>query len=320
MTQIHVTRSCSKNQVLKVLKKVKLNSIQAKSRGWIILGIIYAIFLWGCAMPPTKKLVVKDTAQSFEEGTIISTRANRTITFEEFLAELACCGIIYVGEEHTDHGHHKIQLEIIQAIFKQHPTMTVGMEMFARSYQNVLDLWSAGKLDQKEFLRKTHWYANWRYSFSLYQEILNFIQENHIRLVGLNIPFDIPAKIRAGGIENLSECEKGYLPSEVDTSNTAHRDYLQDVFNQHHFKGEVEFEDFYMAQSVWEDGMAEAIAQNCKDNVMVVLAGNGHIQYKYGIPQRAFKRTGVIFRTVYLASAGDEVALEVADYIWVSAP
>jgi uncharacterized iron-regulated protein len=269
---------------------------------------------------PSKKLLIKDTAQSFKEGTIFSTRANRAITFEELSAELDCCGIIYVGEEHTDYDHHQIQLEIIQAIFKQHPNMAVGMEMFARSYQNVLDLWSGGKLDQKEFLRKTHWYANWRYKFSLYQGILDFIQENHLRLVGLNIPFDIPAKIRVGGIENLSEYEKGYLPPEIDTSNTAHRDYLRNVFNQHHFKGEVEFEDFYMAQSVWEDAMAEAIAQNLKDNVMVVLAGNGHIQFKYGIPDRAFKRTGVSFRTVYLASAGNKVALDLADYIWVTAP
>ena len=305
---------------MKVLKKVKINTDQPESRGWIIFCILFAILLWSCAVAPTKKLLIKDTAQSFEEGTIISTSANRAITFEALLADLDGGGIIYVGEEHTDDDHHKIQLEIIQAIFKKHPSMAVGMEMFARSYQNVLDLWSAGKLNQKEFLRKTHWYANWRYKFSLYQGILDFIEENHLRLVGLNIPFDIPAKIRVGGIENLSDCEKRYLPTEIDTSNTAHRDYLRNVFNQHHFKDEVEFEDFYMAQSVWEDAMAEAIVQNLKDNVMVVLAGNGHIQFKYGIPDRTFKRTSVFFRTIYLAPAGEEVALDVADYIWVTAP
>jgi uncharacterized iron-regulated protein len=305
---------------MKVLKKMKVNTVQPESRGWIILCILYSIFLWSCAVAPTKKLLIKDTAQSFEEGTIISTKVHRTITFEELLSELDCCGIIYVGEDHTNYDHHKIQLEIIQAIFKKHPNMAVGMEMFARSDQNVLDLWSAGKLDQKEFLRKTHWYANWRYHFSLYQGILDFIKETHLRFVGLNIPFDIPAKIRVGGIENLSDCEKRYLPAEIDTSNTAHRDYLRNVFTQHHFKGEVEFEDFYMAQSVWEDAMAEAIGQNLKDNVMVVLTGNGHIQFNYGIPDRAFQRTGVSFRTIYLAPAGDEVALDVADYIWVSAP
>ena len=64
--------------------------------------------------------------------------------------------------------------------------------------------------------------------------------------------------------------------------------------------------------------MAETIARNLNDNSMVVLAGNGHIQFKYGIPDRAFKRTGAAFRTVYQAQAGTEVKSEIADYIWVT--
>jgi len=51
---------------------------------------------------------------------------------------------------------------------------------------------------------------------------------------------------------------------------------------------------------------------------MVVLAGNGHIQFKYGIPDRAYSRTGISFRTIYTAPAGDVVELAVADYIWVT--
>jgi uncharacterized iron-regulated protein len=51
---------------------------------------------------------------------------------------------------------------------------------------------------------------------------------------------------------------------------------------------------------------------------MVVLAGNGHIQFKYGIPDRAYNRTGASFRTIYLAPAGDVVELDIADYIWVT--
>ena len=138
--------------------------------------------------------------------------------------------------------------------------------------------------------------------------------------MGLNIPFHIPAKVRVGGIENLRDDEKKHLPQSIDTSNTAHRDYVRQVFNQHHhhFKGGVKFEDFYAAQAVWEDAMAEAVAVNLNGKVMVVLAGNGHIQYKYGVPDRAFDRTGASFRTVYLAGVGDEVDLNIADFIWVT--
>jgi uncharacterized iron-regulated protein len=73
-----------------------------------------------------------------------------------------------------------------------------------------------------------------------------------------------------------------------------------------------------MVQAVWDDAMAQMISQNLKDNVMIVLAGNGHIQFKYGIPDRAFKRSGEPFRTIYLAQVGGKVQLDIADYIWVT--
>ena len=292
----------------------------AKRPGCFLVGLTIMIFLWSCAMAPTKKLTIQDTDQSFEEGVIISTKLGKPVSFQELLADLNSCQIVYVGEKHTNVSHHRIQLEVIQAIFKKHSNLVVGMEMFDHTYQDVLDLWSAGELDQKNFLKKSHWYANWRIDFSLYREILEFIKENHIRLVALNIPNHIPPKIREGGIDNLREDEKEHLPQQIDTSQTAHREYLQNVFDghKHHFRGEVEFENFYTAQSVWEDAMAEMIAQNLKNDVMVVLAGNGHIQFKYGIPDRASNRTGALFRTIYLAPTGEVVEMDIADYIWVT--
>ena len=291
-----------------------------KRPGFSLVGLAIMIFLWGCAVAPTKKLIIQDTDQSFEAGVIISTKLGKPISFQELLADLNSSQIVYIGEKHTNVSHHQIQLEVIQALFKTHSNLAVGMEMFDHTYQDVLDLWSAGKLDQKDFLKKSHWYANWRFDFSLYSEILEFIKENHIRLVALNIPNQIPPKIREGGVDNLREDEKEHLPQQIDTSKAAHREYLQNVFDdhKHHFKGEVEFENFYAAQSVWEDAMAEMIAQHLKNDVMVVLAGNGHIQFKYGIPDRAFDRTGALFRTIYLASAGEAVGLNIADYIWVT--
>jgi uncharacterized iron-regulated protein len=292
----------------------------AKKPVCILIGLIIMIFLWGCAVTPTKKLTIQDTDESFEEGVIISAELGKPVSFKELLADLSGCQIIYIGEKHTNVEHHRIQLKVIQAIFKEHSSMAVGMEMFDHTYQDVLDMWAAGDLDQKVFLKKSHWYANWRFDFSLYREILEFIKENHIRLVALNIPNHIPPKIREGGIDNLREDEKEHLPQQIDTSKTAHRDYLQNVFDghKHHFRGEVEFENFYTAQSVWEDAMAEMISQHLKNDVMVVLAGNGHIQFKYGIPDRAFNRTGALFRTIYLAPAGEVVELDIADYIWVT--
>jgi uncharacterized iron-regulated protein len=236
------------------------------------------------------------------------------------MADLNRHQIIFVGENHTNPAHHAIQQKIIEAVFKNTPSMRVGMEMFDRSYQQVLDLWSAGVLDEETFLRKVHWYANWRYDFTLYRDILLFLKQNRIKIVALNIPTYIPARIRVGGIENLSDLDRQYLPKEIDTSNTEHRDYARKVFDQHNFNSNVRFDDFYLAQCVWDEVMAESVAANLGPKRVVVLAGNGHIQYRYGIPDRTYRRTSASFRTLYLVPAGQEIELAIADYIWVTSP
>ena len=285
----------------------------------LYIGLAVISFLWGCA-GKSDTVLIKVTSKTVKPDTIISAKTGKAVTFDQLMADLSRHQIIFVGEEHTNPAHHAIQQKIIEAVFKNTPSMRVGMEMFDRSYQEVLDLWSAGVLDEETFLRKVHWNANWRHDFALYRDILLFIKENRIKIVALNIPFHIPARIRVGGIDNLSDIDRQYLPKEIDTTHTAHRDYAQKVFNQHHFNSRDKFDDFYMVQCVWDEIMAESIAANLGGKKIVVLAGNGHIQYKYGIPDRAFRRTGASFRTLYLVSAGQEVELGIADYVWVTPP
>ena len=285
----------------------------------LLFGLTIISFLWGCA-GKSDTVLIKDTSQTVKPDTIISAKTGKVVTFDQLMADLNRHQVIFVGENHTNPAHHVIQQKIIEAVFKSTPSMRVGLEMFDRSYQEVLDLWSAGVLDEETFLRKVHWNANWRHDFALYRDILLFIKENRIKIVALNIPFHIPARIRVGGIDNLSDIDRQYLPKEIDTTHTAHRDYAQKVFNQHHFNSRDKFDDFYMVQCVWDEIMAESIAANLGGKKIVVLAGNGHIQYKYGIPDRAFRRTGASFRTLYLVSAGQEVELGIADYVWVTPP
>ena len=270
-----------------------------------------------CAAP-ARRSIVKDSDASFGAGTILSSEIKKPVSFEQMLADLSSASVVYVGETHRRVEHHSAQLKVIEALFADKGSISVGMEMFARSYQPVLDNWSDGELTMEELLRQSHWYANWRFDHELYSPILEFVKANRIQLVALNLPFHIPSKIRVGGIEYLADDEKKYLPAETDTSNTRHREYVESVFNKHGFNSRTRFEDFYMAQCVWEDGMAEAVAQRSAQRPMVVVVGNGHIQYKYGIPDRAHKRDGEPFRTIYLVSAGNPIDLDIADYIWIT--
>ncbi|MCD6272231.1 MAG: ChaN family lipoprotein [Deltaproteobacteria bacterium] len=288
----------------------------------MLLALFFLICLPGCGAR-MKRLTITDLPGTFKAGEIISAKTGETLSFEELMSDLNRVRIIYIGERHNDPVHHTVQLKLIKALYKKHHNIAVGMEAFDRSYRKILDQWTAGGMDEQSFIEKTHWYANWRFDFKLYSGILQFLKEKHIKLVGINIPFHIPPKIAVGGIENLSDFEKKYLPKKIDTSNTAHREYVKKIFSHHHIKGIENFENFYAAQCVWEDAMAEAVAGSLEDDIMVVVVGNGHIKKKFGVPNRAFERTRLKhiqapFRTIFLAPAGSKVKLTFADYIWVT--
>ncbi len=287
----------------------------------ILMLLSTLLILGACTMKPPI-LKIEGIEQPLTPGTIVDTRNGRAITFEQLVQQLQQARVVYIGERHTETGHHRFQLEILQALIKSGQNVRVGLEMFDHTYQSVLDQWSAGALDWQTFLKRTHWYANWKFDDRLYKDILAYIQKQHLKLIGLNIPFCIPPKIAVGGLKNLSAQDRGHLPDRIDTTNAEHRAYMQEIFKIHKIKGREDFENFYAAQCAWEDGMARAVADNLGQATMVVFAGNGHIQRKFGIPDRAFKRGQAPFLTVFLATSTAHMPLSRAsgDFIWIAPP
>ena len=275
-----------------------------------------AIVASGCAAP-AKMTVITGLNMEFGADSLLSGKAGTPVSYAEMLKDLEDAQVIYIGENHTDPVHHRIQLQVIQDLAAQHQT-AVGVEMIDHTYQPVLDKWSQGELSEPDFLEKIQWYANWRYDFDLYRGIFETVRDKHLPLIGLNLPFHIPPKIAVGGIDNLLPEDAGHLPQTLTLTDSDHRAYVENIYKIHQIKGRENFEYFYAAQCAWEDAMAEAIARHLNQRKMIVLAGNGHIIRKFGIPARAFSRTRAPFKTLYLAPAGSTVDLNYGDYIWIT--
>lgn len=284
-----------------------------------LLGLLL-LSLAGCTSMPTT-VTVTATGEAFPVGTILSAGSGQPIAYDALLEDLASVRLVYVGETHTNPEHHRIQTRIIEELHDRHDGLTVGMEMFDHRYDPVLEEWRLGGLDRDAFIEKTHWYvprSGWGYNFELYAPIFDTLQTRRIPLVGLNVPGWIPPKISVSGIANLLPDERRLIAERIDTSHADHRAYVASVFDQNPHRKLKSFDSFYEAQCAWEDTMAASIARKLGEGPMVVVIGNGHIQYKYGVPDRAYERSGASFRTVYLVSVGTQVDLAVADYIWVT--
>jgi aminopeptidase N len=206
--------------------------------------------------------------------------------------------IVYVGETHNQFSHHVMELEIIKALHRRGRPIAVGMEMFQRPFQKVLDDYIEGRIDEKALLKGTEYFKRWGIDYSLYRPILIYARQERIPIIALNIRKEIAEKVFRGGLDSLTEEERKSLPSQMDFSDEAYKERLRKTFLEHrdveNFKTD-RFDFFYEAQILWDETMAESVDLFLKThpNVqMVVLAGSGHLAYGSGIPKRAARRNG----------------------------
>jgi len=242
-------------------------------------------------------------------------------TLADIIPEIRANQVIFVGEQHDRMAHHLNQLAVIQALHTAGDKVGVGMEMFQGPYQPAIDAYLAGRIDEREFLRQSEYYERWRYDYHLYKPIIDYLKANQIPLVALNVSGKISRQTGREGLDSLSTEQRRQVPAHLDFTNDRYRDDLRQVFNLHSSDtGLDEFSYFYQAQTLWDEAMASRAAAWMKanpDRKLVVLAGNGHLRYKYGIPQRLFRRVAQPYAVIV---QDEDIEPGIADYILFTTP
>ena len=221
---------------------------------------------------------------------------NAATNLEGIIPVLAEKRVVLVGEIHDRYDNHVMQLEIIRRLHAVHPRLAIGMEMFQQPFQNVLDDYIAGRVDEKQLLRGTEYYRRWRFDFRLYAPILEYARKNHLPVVALSLPAELTSKVGHAGISGLTVSERKELPDEIDRTDAAYEARLRKVFEHHPGVDGHGFENFIDVQLLWDEGMAERAADYLRthpDYTMVVLAGTGHLAYGSGVPRRLTRRLDV---------------------------
>jgi uncharacterized iron-regulated protein len=224
--------------------------------------------------------------------------------------DLATVRVVLLGEVHDNRVHHRWQHYMLSALHARNAGMIVGLEMLPRRAQQTLDAWSAGKLDESEFLEQSGWREIWGYDAGLYLPLLHFVRLNRVPAIALNIDRELVSKVGRRGWSSLLEEERMGLSDPAPAIEGyrhslarlyAHKQALSDHDSDEDaveidtdadskidevLKSE-EFAHFVEAQLTWDRAMAEAIAAALRRdaNALVVgIVGRGHLEYGYGIP------------------------------------
>ena len=178
--------------------------------------------------------------------------------------------------------------------------------------------------------RETNWGTTWGYDLNYYSKIFSFAALNKIRLIGLNVPYQVVQLVSSSGFADLAPSLRRLLPP-LDLDNGRHRKQFVDAIqgSMGHDADPSSVQRMYEAQTLWDEYMAESASSfvsKYPGQMLLVIAGIGHVQGRVGIPDRIAKRTGqapfvVLPQQVGWTEGGlpdikEPLGKEAADWIW----
>jgi len=234
---------------------------------------------------------------------------------------------VFLGEQHATAPDQLMHADIIQALVRRGRHVVVGMEMYQRPKQAILDQWSRGKLGEDEFVQQSDWKGQWGYDFGFYRPIFDTVQRFHLPLIGLNVPHDWVRSVGRGGYAALTAEQKAQLPNAMSLDNKDHHAVFDSLMGGHPMTGTMG-DNIYAAQVLWDEGMADTALKYLEAHkpdsrtVFVVIAGAGHVMYRQGINYRIDKRHGGDGITVVMTESKGPMPVSngLADFVFVSEP
>lgn len=267
---------------------------------------------------------MEGVAEHFRPGQIVDLASGKTVAFEELIARLSSKELIFVGEGHDNPDHHLIQIQILQAVASRSPSLTMGMEIFQKHQQPIVERYVQGEMTEKEFLEAVDWEKTWGFSYHFYRPLMQFARERKYRVLAINAPNHLVRKVARTGLGGLEPSEREQLPKEIDLAQDRHRAFLQGIYSEHSPRELKNFDFFYEAQCVWEETMAHNLAEHLASGKgrVIVFTGNGHIVNKFGIPDRTVRRVPASLVTVmpYPLNGKETIDRAAADYVWFTLP
>ena len=259
-------------------------------------------------------------------GQIVNLNTDKSSSIADIAKAAEGFRFVFLGENHDQPEHHKMQAAIIEALVANGRDVIVGFEMFTRPAQSSLNPWTLGWWSEDEFVEKSDWKKQWGLDYSLYKPIFDVVKSHRLPMVALNIPRDWVRAVGRGGPSAMPSESNGEVPS-LDLSNKDHRAVFDALMGGHPPMGN-QGQNIYAAQVLWDTAMADSALKYLANHpttsktVFVVIAGSGHVMYGQGINWRVRQRTGESGLTVVMAQSDKAISVSrgLGDFVFVSLP
>lgn len=166
---------------------------------------------------------------------VLRTRGGTEITSEQLLAELGAARAVCIGESHKNPHHHWAQLHLFDQLSKAGAArgvqIALGMEMFQRPFQGVLDDYAAGRISETDMLARTGYEQRWGYDWGFYAPTVALAIERGHPVLALNTERELTKRLSRNGLDALTAEEKAKLP-ELVLDDPVHRAWWDQIMSE----------------------------------------------------------------------------------------
>ncbi len=259
-------------------------------------------------------------------GSIVDGKLGSLSSQEALTKSLRSARYVLIGERHDNPDHHTLQARLVREAMRDRRAPVLALEMFDLRDQAAVDAFVAASPSTADGLGDAvRWNEKGWPAWSMYQPIVQAALDHGASVVAANLPrSDVMAAARTG--EAAVDGERLVVPSLPAAMNEA---LEQEMFDAH--CGHVPRDKVGMmaaAQVARDAVMARRMTMGLAGDVVVLIAGNGHVRRDRGVPWH-LKHQGAegVIVSVGMAEvrptwreAGD-VARELGeefDFVWVT--
>lgn len=163
---------------------------------------------------------------------VLRAEGGQEISDRTLISELAEAEAVCIGEAHPNPHHHWVQLTLLERLLERNQeagvTTALGMEMFQRPFQGVLDDYAAGRIDEETLLSRAGWDERWGYDWGLYSPMVELAVRHGAELLALNVSSELKEKVSERGVEDLSPPDRERIP-ELNLEDPDHRAWWNDI-------------------------------------------------------------------------------------------
>ena len=216
------------------------------------------------------------------------TSDGKELSLEKATKLLAKYDVVMFGEFHDNTNIHKEQLAFLEQFYKVDKNVALSLEMIEKDNKDLLEKYLKGEVTEEYFIANSR---PWQNYVEDYAPMVNFCKNNERDVIASNIPrFLANQYAKSGTLDNIEADKKQYLPRV----HIADKDRYYEEFAKVMSKGAMATKpemvwNFYRAQCIKDDVMAQSIFDYLKDNPktkVLHMQGSFHGRYHLGVADK----------------------------------